>query len=75
MPVIRPEQTNRPVQTGDFFVNRRSGALVEIMHVHLSGNVMVLDVTAPLDGEWLQLTASQISSCLWVRASEYVAAA
>jgi hypothetical protein len=75
MPVIRPDQTKRPLQVGDFYVNRRSGVLVEIMDVDLSGNVRVLDVTAPLDSEWQQLTESQISSCLWVRASEYAAAA
>jgi hypothetical protein len=44
------------------------------MHVDLSGQVMVLDVAAH-DGEWQQLAASQIFSCLWVRASEYVASA
>jgi hypothetical protein len=36
MPVIRPDQTDRPLQIGDFFVNRRSGALVEIVHVDLT---------------------------------------
>lgn len=75
MPVIRPSHTQRPIAVGDFFVNRRSGVLVEIMHVDLSGNVKVLDVTAPLDAEWQDLSESQISSCLWVRASEYQQAA
>jgi hypothetical protein len=75
MPVIRPEHTKRPLEVGEFLVNRRSGALVEIMAVDLSGNVMVLDSRAPLDGEWQPLTASQVESCLWVPVSEYSAAA
>jgi hypothetical protein len=75
MPVIRPQHTERPLAVGDFLVNRRSGAMVEIMHIDLSGNVMVLDSMAALDAEWQSLSESQISSCLWVRADEYSAAA
>ena len=75
MPLLRPTHTQRPLAVGDYLVNRRSGALVEIMSVDLSGNVMVLDCMAPLDGEWQPLTESQISSCLWVRADAYEAAA
>ena len=75
MPVIRPSQSKQPLAVGDFFVNRRSGVLVEIMAVDLCGNVRVLDVTAPLDADWQELSESQISSCLWVRASEYEQAA
>lgn len=75
MPVLRPTHTERPLVVGDFLVNRRSGALVEIMSVDLSGGVMVLDSVAALDAEWQALTAAQISSCLWVRAAEYEAAA
>jgi hypothetical protein len=75
MPVIRPEHAGRPLSVGEYLVNRRSGAMVEIMHVDLSGNAMVLDSTAPLDAEWQPLTQSQISSCLWVPVSEYDRAA
>lgn len=75
MPMIRPQHADRALEIGDFYVNRRSGNLVEIMDVDLSGNVMVLDAAAPLDGTRQQLSESQISSCLWVRASEYAAAA
>jgi hypothetical protein len=75
MPIVRPDHTQRPLAPGEYLVNRRSGTLVEIMSVDLSGNVMVLDCLAPLDGEWQPLTASQISSCLWVRADAYTAAA
>jgi hypothetical protein len=75
MPMIRPEHTERPLAVGDFLVNRRSGAMVEIMHVDLSGNVKVLDSLAALDADWQTLTASQISSCLWVHADQYSAAA
>jgi hypothetical protein len=75
MPVIRPNRAEQQLQIGEFYVNRRTGVLVEIMHVDLSGNAMVLDVTAPLDSDWQPLTAAQISSPLWVRASEYAAAA
>ena len=71
MPVIRPSQTRQPLAVGDFFVTRRSGVLVEIMAVDLSGNVRVLDVRAPLDADWQNLSEAQISSCLWVRASEH----
>jgi hypothetical protein len=75
MPMIRPLHTERPLAVGDFLVNRRSGAMVEIMEIDLSGNVMVLDSLAPLDAEWQPLTESQISSCLWVHANEFSAAA
>jgi hypothetical protein len=75
MPMIRPQHTERPLIVGDFLVNRRSGALIEIMQIDLSGNVMVLDSMAALDAEWQPLSESQISSCLWVRADQYSAAA
>jgi hypothetical protein len=75
MPMVRPHHTERPLMVGDFLVNRRSGAMVEIMHIDLSGNVMVLDSMAALDDEWQPLTESQISSCLWVHANQYSAAA
>jgi hypothetical protein len=75
MPMIRPQHTQRPLIVGDFLVNRRSGALIEIMQIDLSGNVMVLDSMAALDAEWQPLSESQISSCLWVRADQYSAAA
>ena len=74
MPINRPAHTERPLAVGDYLVNRRSAALVEIMRVDLSGNVMVLDVTAALDGEWQLVSASQITSSVWVRASDHEAA-
>lgn len=74
MPTPHNQVQGQP-QIGEFYVNKGTGAFVEIMDVDVSGNVMVLDVSAPLDREWQPLTLAQISSCFWVRASEYAAAA
>jgi hypothetical protein len=62
-------------QMGEFYVNKGTGAFVEIMDVDVSGDVKVLDVSAPLDAEWQPLTLAQISSCFWLRVSEHAAAA
>ena len=75
MPIPPPEHTTIRPQVGEFYVNCATGALVEIMDVDPSGDVMVLDVTAPLDGEWQPLTLAQIFSSFWVRVSQFAAAA
>jgi hypothetical protein len=67
MPVKLPDFDRQPLMVGDYYVHRRTGDLVEIMHIDLSGNCMVLDVKARLDADWQPLTASQISSSLWRR--------
>jgi hypothetical protein len=66
MPVIRDHEQIRP---GDYYVNQRTGVVIEIMHVDLSGNCRVQDIRAPLDDPdtWQPLTQSQITSCLWRR--------
>ena len=75
MPMTPHNQAGSLPQIGEFYVNKGTGAFVEIMDVDVSGNVMVLDAAAPLDSEWQPLTLAQISSCFWVRASDYAAAA
>jgi hypothetical protein len=75
MQITPEDHLYRRPQIGEFYVNKGSGAFVEIMDVDGSGNVMVLDVAAPLDSEWQPLTLAQISSCFWVRACDYAAAA
>jgi hypothetical protein len=75
MPKIPDHPSDSRPQIGDFYVNRASGTLVEIMDVDPAGNAMVLDVTAPLDGDWQPLTLAQLSSCFWARVSGYAAAA
>ena len=75
MPMTPHNQLESQPQIGEFYVNKGTGAFVEIMNVDASGNVRVLGVSAPLDSEWLPLTLAQISSCFWVRASDYAAAA
>jgi hypothetical protein len=75
MPVKLPDAEREPLRAGDYYVHRRTGRLVEIMHVDLSGNCQVLDVEAPLDGEWQLVTASQISSCVWQRVEALTEAA
>ena len=52
---------------GDFYVRRGTGQLVEIMHVADTGDCLVLDAAAPLDGEWQHVTAAQIGSSFWQR--------
>jgi hypothetical protein len=63
MPVLRSQ--DRQIAVGDYYVNRRTGVLVEIVEIDLSGNCRVLDAAAPLDADLQPLTASQIASCLW----------
>jgi hypothetical protein len=75
MPMTPDSPLESRPRIGEFYVNRGTGAFVEIMAVDVSGNVMVLDVAAPLESEWQPLTLAQISSCFWVRASDYAAAA
>jgi hypothetical protein len=68
--IAMPLTTLRPdpaPAVGDFYVRRGTGQLVEIMHVADSGDCLVLDATAPLDGEWQHVTAAQIGSSFWQR--------
>ena len=65
MPVLRSQ--DKHVAVGDYYVNRRTGVLVEIVELDLSGNCRVLDAAGPLDAEPQPLSASQIGSCLWQR--------
>ena len=66
MPLGCQHDERSPV-AGDYYVHRATGALVEIMTVSPCGDCMVLDVTAPLDGEWRAVTAAQIASSFWQR--------
>jgi hypothetical protein len=63
MPVVRHDLEK--LEPGTFYVNIRTGTLVEVMDVDLSGNCRVLDAEADLDAPWQELSYSQISSCLW----------
>jgi hypothetical protein len=65
MPVLCSHE--KQLSVGAYYVNRRSGVLVEIVEVSLSGNCRVLDARAPLDAEPMSLTESQIRSALWRR--------
>jgi hypothetical protein len=67
MPVLRHDREQ--LEAGAYYVNVRSGTMVEIMEVDLSGNCRVLDVAAELDAPWQALSHAQISSCLWRRVS------
>ena len=67
MPLNSFDRPDRAPTAGDFYVRRGTGQLVEIMDVAESGDCLVLDVTAPLDGEWQHVTAAQIGSCFWER--------
>lgn len=71
MPITPPDHTDNLPQIGDFYANAATGRLVEIMDVDAAGDIMVLDVTAPLDGAWEPLTLAQISSCFWGRVHGY----
>jgi len=75
MPMTPPDNFDNLPQVGAFYANAATGQLVEIMDVHPSGDIMVLDVTAPLDGEWQPLTLAQIGSSFWSRVDGYAAAA
>jgi hypothetical protein len=63
MPVLRHDR--EILEVGAYYVNVRSGTMIEIMEVDLSGNCRVLDVAAELDAPWQTLSEAQISSCLW----------
>ena len=63
MPVLRHDRET--LEVGSYYANVRTGTMVEIMEVDLSGNCRVLDVVADLDAPWLPLPHSQIASCLW----------
>jgi hypothetical protein len=63
MPIVRHDQEQ--LEVGAYYVNVRTGTMVEVMEVDLAGNCRVLDVQAPLDADWLALDRAQISSCLW----------
>jgi hypothetical protein len=65
MPVIT--DTPAVLAIGDYYVNRRTGMLVEIMQVDVAGNCMVLDVRADLDAPWTLITRAQMASALWQR--------
>lgn len=66
-PVIRDDHAQ--ITAGDYWRNVRTGVMVQIMDVDLSGNCRVQDIRAPIDADpeasWQPLTASQITSCLW----------
>jgi hypothetical protein len=63
MPLLRHDRET--LEVGSYYANVRSGTMVEIMEVDLSGNCRVLDVAAELDAPWQGLSHTQISSCLW----------
>jgi hypothetical protein len=63
MPVLRHDRET--LEVGSYYVNVRSGTMVEIMEVDMSGNCRVLNVAADLDAPWQALSHTQISSCLW----------
>jgi hypothetical protein len=63
MPVLRHDREQ--LEVGTYYVNLRTGTMVEIMEIDLSGNCRVLDVAAELDAPWQPLSHTQISSCLW----------
>ena len=75
MPITPPDHIPNPPQVGQFYANRATGQLVEIMDVHAFGDTMVLDVAAPLDADWQPLTLAQISSSFWSRVDAYATAA
>jgi hypothetical protein len=66
MSLTEARHDRRPA-VGDYYLHRGSGELFEVMDVDPCGNCMVLDVTAPLDGEWQHVTAAQIGSSFWDR--------
>ena len=67
MPLTRTDCGERSPSVGDYYVHRGSGELLEVMDVGRGGDCMVLNVTAPLDGEWQHVTAAQIVSSFWQR--------
>jgi hypothetical protein len=67
MPLKRTDYDDRPPTVGDYYVHHGTGELVEIMDVDPCGHCMVLNVTAPLDGDCQHVTAAQIASSFWER--------
>lgn len=65
-PIIRDQTL---IKQGDYYVNVRTGVMVEIMDVDLSGTCRVQNVLEPVDSdtEHQVLTEPQISSALWRR--------
>ncbi|HEY0344674.1 MAG TPA: hypothetical protein VGC59_08505 [Solirubrobacteraceae bacterium] len=63
MPILRHDRET--LEVGSYYANVRTGTMVEIMEVDLSGNCRVLDAAAELDAPWQALSHTQISSCLW----------
>jgi hypothetical protein len=63
MPILRHDREK--LEVGAYYANVRTGTMVEIMEVDLSGNCRVLDVAAAFDAPWQQLSRDQIGSCLW----------
>ena len=63
MPVLRHDREK--LEVGAYYANVRSGTMVEIMEVDLSGNCKVLDVAADLDAPWQSLSQAQLASVLW----------
>lgn len=59
---------DEPIMVGDYWVNQRTGVMIEILEVDLSGNAMVTDVRLPDDTPKPErLMASTFSSALWRR--------
>lgn len=75
MPMRLLKGSKRHVTVGDYYVNLCSRAIVEIMAVDPSGDVMVLDIRAALDAGWQRLTESEISSASWQRVGDRARAA
>ncbi len=66
---MSPIATNQaPIRVGDYWVNQRTGVMIEILEVDLSGNAIVNDVSRPDDKpEPQRFMASKFSSALWKR--------
>ena len=74
MPLTRQYDDDAPPAVGDYYLHCSTGELVEIMDVDPFGHCMVLDVSAPLDGEWQQVTAAQLGSSFWERVTSHAPA-
>ena len=65
MPILHSK--DKQLAVGDYYFNRRTGVLIEVVELDTAGNCRVLDASAPLDAEPLLLRQMQISSCVWQR--------
>jgi hypothetical protein len=65
MPILRSQ--GKQLVVGDYYFNRRTGVLIEVVETDAAGNCRVLDASAPLDAEPLLLRQLQIRSCIWQR--------